>query len=172
MKIASKYLLIQRDIDKVKNDLIQLTGKNRYVDGKDKIFYGEINNKTFKLQNKNRETITWRLPLPEFTGILIDNNGKTLMKIDINITFTDKHIMNINIFIIFFCIIGFIYTIFNLYITNRVNEIGWAFGLLIIPIYFIFIFVFQLKFMINRIENFAEGKYDKYIKEEKLHNGT
>jgi hypothetical protein len=163
MKIGTKYIIINKNIKLVQNDLTKLTGNSRLEDFSNKleIFYGEINGRFFKFycENKNYS----RLATPELQGEIFErNNNKTLIKVNIFVPFL--HII-LNIFWIIFAVYEIIIPIITKWKNNNI-----FLNILLIIISFIYpimdcgYYFYNLKNMLDDFYLYDEGYYDKYIK--------
>ena len=153
MKIGTKYVLINKNIERVKYDFIKLF----YIRGDDenKIFYGKINENNFIYYNRNS-----RMNTPKLHGELIKNNSETLIKINIFIS-SFVIIMNLLLFISAVYI-----TIKMIPLWSEKSKYYIIFSLGIIFIVSIGKLIYYFKKSEIMIEDFYlynEGFYDKYL---------
>ena len=173
MKIGKKILIINKDINTVENDLILLTTNSKNDAIQNKVFFGVVNNKTFLFHHKEKEEVSWRLPVPELFGKLFDNNGNTLIQIDIHIKFSSDLNKFSVIFLSFFSILGFISSILTMLTNNLLrHRIPLSFFLLFFPIFSISLYFILLICMFQDLNIYKEGYFNNRINNMKKPNGT
>jgi hypothetical protein len=82
MKIGTKYINVDRDVDKVSNDLRKITGKSGREEFSDKLemFYGELDGWNFHFYCEKGWFM--KAVTPELYGELQEsNNNETVIKI-------------------------------------------------------------------------------------------
>ena len=160
MKIWTKNILLNRNIDKVKYDFRKLTGNSGLDDVKNKfeLFYGEINEEHFKYY-----CIPTRLDTPVLEGeFFCESESKTIMKIRIHASFWKTILFGS------FFIFSIYFTITELpRILSEMNIFWRIFSTLVIfmaPMMNFGYYFYNLKSMIDDFYLYNQGFYDKYLK--------
>ena len=161
MKVGSKSIIINRNIEKVENDFSILTGslEDRYnLDVSFKLFYGEINHREFCFEPGYGR----RYFIAKLIGKIIEQDKNTTL---INI---DIFAANIHILFCIIWIISFIPIIINTIIPGLSEQnLFWNIVLLIIslsyPIMYWSTFCYNLRNRISDFYLYGNGYYDKYI---------
>jgi hypothetical protein len=160
MNIGTKYILVNKQLEQVKNDFKKLTGHTRPEDISNKleIFYENINENKFKFYSGSNS----RLASPILRGEFIKkNNNQTLIKIKMTM-------LVIDILLIIFLIVFFGYLLIpiiiskwqerNIYLNIFLIILGFSLPIINCGHYF-----YHLINMINDFNLYTEGYYDKYL---------
>jgi hypothetical protein len=153
MKIGKYYIKINKNINKVREDLIRMTRIKGSSISKHvfDVFWGNINEYSFKFYCKNR------FQNPELHGQLIeDNENKTLIKINIVISFFDSIVIVILLIFAFYMLI---YKIIPEWSENIQLNIFIIFLLFGIPIIRFCIFLYYANDMIKYFKLYNKGYY-------------
>jgi hypothetical protein len=160
MRISTKYITINKNIDKTRNDLIKITrkpGKHYYKNwwkNGYRIFFGCISNNNFEFHCLK----SGKLDTPVLYGELMEKNiDETILKIDIH---ASK----------FHIVINIIWIIIIL--SMVLKDIIWGSNKAVFMILFIFLlpvmdysyYFYNLKEMLNDLNLYKNGYYDEHIK--------
>ena len=159
MKIGTKYIIINKNIDKVENDLKKLSGNSGIDDINNnlEIFHGEVNDRFF-----NFCYYEYRIQEYIFQGELLEKDyNKTLIKINIILP---------SIIALF----NILWTIFAIYLIIKYIIPKWSDYNMFLNIFFLILafgypigniisYVYRLKYLIMDFNLYDLGYYDKYI---------
>jgi hypothetical protein len=163
MKIGTKYINVDRDVDKVSSDLLKITGKSGREEFSDKLemFYGELDGRDFHFSCEKG----WftKAASPELYGELQEaNNNETVIKIDIMAPlFT--FIRSIFVLICTTCFVV-ITVIPQWHKNNLFSNIITIIVAFIYPVKNFGCYFYTLKNMLDDFYLYRDGYYDKYIK--------
>ena len=153
MKIGKTKIIINNNINKVKNDFEKLTSNDH-----SKYFNGEINDNYFHFTYIS----TARFAAPELEGELIENeHNKTT--INLNIIFPNLYFI-INIFWLLIFIILFFTNIFSIWPEQSfLSKLFLIFVVFGFPIINCIYFKYALNNMIIDFSLYENGFFDKYL---------
>ena len=160
MKIGVKSLIINKNINAVKEDLIKLTEIRGALRSNEKfeVFWGNITGNNFIFYCKNS-----RLQTPELRGELFEmNNNETLIRIDI--IFSTFEIMMYILWYIFAIYMFFLKLLPKWSGNSIYHNIFFVIFLFFFPIVLFCFYLYNLKNMMDNFYIYNEGSYDKYIK--------
>jgi hypothetical protein len=155
-KIKKEEIIINKNINKVKEDFIKLTAKDcreQEMSEYNKIFIGEVYDNIFRFEDKDQKSSVGLMITPELYGKMIEvDKNETLLKINVHINFGNslKMIFNIILFtFMFYFLINFIINIEPWMSAGRI--FGGIFGFLFYPILIISVYLYKLKNIFNDI---------------------
>jgi hypothetical protein len=163
MKIGTKYINVDRDVDKVSNDLRKITGKSGREEFSDKLemFYGELDGRKFHFYCEKGWFM--KAVTPELYGELQEsNNNETVIKIDIMAPLS-TFIRSIFVLICATCFVV-ITVIPRWYQNNLFSNIFKIIAAFIYPVKNFGCYFYTLKNMLDDFYLYRDGYYDKYIK--------
>jgi hypothetical protein len=160
MKIAEKYISVNKNINEVKSDLLKLTRDSKNPDYDSiKIFYGKLSGDTFVFLDEDHRGGRWESP--ELHGKLF-SSGENTTQIKIDIT-----ISAFNIAGLFVMLCVQLYFFVTYLPTWDWQEKGFLNLVVFIPIIIILITCLWLrnpvKSVLNEFDLYREGYYDQYL---------